>query len=374
MNNKKGFKTILLTLIGGFIGGILVFILFLGFHFLTNDTEKNDAHSTGNVLDQKSEKYNSVNSMIKNTSPSVVGVINMQKADTIEEILKGKSTKEQPSGIGSGVVIKKNKNDAYIVTNNHVVEDATDLKVYLNNDRKVKADLVGTDPLNDIAVLKIKNTDDIKAIDFADSSKVKTGDNVFAMGNPLGLQFSNTVTSGIISASEREITVPTSEGKNKTTVLQTDAAINPGNSGGALVNLNGELVGVNSMKISSVGVEGIGFSIPSNEVKSISEELIKNGEINRSKLGISLINLNDIPEIYLKDLDINQEKGVYVAEVQKKDSKLKEGDVISKINNSKVENSLELREYLYNKTKPGDKVELQIVRNGKKQTITVKTT
>lgn len=335
--------------------------------------QKNDTHSTGNVLDQKSEKYNSVNSMIKNTSPSVVGVINMQKADTIEEILKGKSTKEQPSGIGSGVVIKKSKNDAYIVTNNHVVEDATDLKVYLNNDRKIKADLVGTDPLNDIAVLKIKNTDDIKAIDFADSSKVKTGDNVFAMGNPLGLQFSNTVTSGIISASEREITVPTSEGKNKTTVLQTDAAINRGNSGGALVNLNGELVGVNSMKISSIGVEGIGFSIPSNKVKSISEELIKNGEINRSKLGISLINLNDIPEIYLKDLDINQKKGVYVAEVQKKDSKLKEGDVISKINNSKVENSLELREYLYNKTKSGDKVELQIIRDGKKQTTTLKT-
>ena len=373
MNNKKGFKTILLTLIGGLIGGLLVFILFLGFHFFTNDTKKNDTHSTGNVLDQKSEKYNSVNSMIKNTSPSVVSVINMQKADTIEEILKGKSTKEQPSGIGSGVVIKKSKNDAYIVTNNHVVEDATDLKVYLNNDRKIKADLVGTDPLNDIAVLKIKNTDDIKAIDFADSSKVKTGDNVFAMGNPLGLQFSNTVTSGIISASEREITVPTSEGKNKTTVLQTDAAINPGNSGGALVNLNGELVGVNSMKISSVGVEGIGFSIPSNKVKSISEELIKNGEINRSKLGISLINLNDIPEIYLKDLDINQKKGVYVAEVQRKDSKLKEGDVISKINNSKVENSLELREYLYNKTKPGDKVELQIIRDGKKQTTTLKT-
>ncbi len=141
-----------------------------------------------------------------------------------------------------------NNNSAYIVTNNHVIDGANEIRVQLHNKKRVKAKLVGKDAVTDIAVLKIENTKGIKAIQFAKLSKVQTGDSVFAMGSPLGLQFANSVTSGIISASERTIDAETTGGNTKVSVLQTDAAINPGNSGGALVDINGNLVGINSMK------------------------------------------------------------------------------------------------------------------------------
>ena len=191
---------------------------------------------------------------------------------------------------------------AYIVTNNHVVDGASEIKVQLHNSKQVDAKLIGKDALTDIAVLKIKDTKGIKAIQFANSSKVQTGDSVFAMGNPLGLEFANSVTSGIISASERTIDANTSAGNTKVNVLQTDAAINPGNSGGALVDINGNLVGINSMKIAAAQVEGIGFAIPSNEVRVTIEQLVKHGKIERPSIGIGLINLSDIPENYRKEL------------------------------------------------------------------------
>ncbi|MBJ6300543.1 trypsin-like peptidase domain-containing protein, partial [Staphylococcus aureus] len=197
----------------------------------------------------------------------IVGVINMQKASSVDDLLKGKSSKPSEAGVGSGVIYQINNNSAYIVTNNHVIDGANEIRVQLHNKKQVKAKLVGKDAVTDIAVLKIENTKGIKAIQFANSSKVQTGDSVFAMGNPLGLQFANSVTSGIISASERTIDAETTGGNTKVSVLQTDAAINPGNSGGALVDINGNLVGINSMKIAATQVEGIGFAIPSKKIK-----------------------------------------------------------------------------------------------------------
>ena len=187
------------------------------------------------------------------------------------------------------------------------------LESQLHNKKQVKAKLVGKDAVTDIAVLKIENTKGIKAIQFANSSKVQTGDSVFAMGNPLGLQFANSVTSGIISASERTIDAETTGGNTKVSVLQTDAAINPGNSGGALVDINGNLVGINSMKIAATQVEGIGFAIPSNEVKVTIEQLVKHGKIDRPSIGIGLINLKDIPEEEREQLHTDREDGIYVA-------------------------------------------------------------
>ena len=142
------------------------------------------------------------------------------------------------------------------------------------------------------------------------------------MGNPLGLEFANSVTSGIISANERTIDANTTGGNTKVNVLQTDAAINPGNSGGALVDINGNLVGINSMKIASEQVEGIGFAIPSNEVKATIEQLVKHGKIERPSIGIGLINLQDIPESYRKEMNTDSQSGVYVAKVSH-DSNLK---------------------------------------------------
>ncbi|MDK9867404.1 S1C family serine protease [Staphylococcus equorum] len=370
------FKTIIVALVAGIIGALLV----LGIGKTMESTGLNDNGSSvqeasnssngGNTLDGKSEKYDSVNQMINDVSPAIVGVINMQKAQNLDSLLKGDSSKSEEAGVGSGVIYQKNNGSAYIVTNNHVIDGANEIKVQLHNSKQVDAKLVGKDALTDIAVLKINDTKGTKAIDFANSSKVNTGDSVFAMGNPLGLEFANSVTSGIISASERTIDTKTSAGTNKVNVLQTDAAINPGNSGGALVDINGNLVGINSMKIASEQVEGIGFAIPSNEVKVTIKELVENGEIERPSIGISLLNVSEIPEQYKEELNTKRNDGVYIAKVHA-DNELKEGDIITAIDDKKVKEDADLRSYLYENKKPGDSVEMTIERNGKEQTVEV---
>ncbi|HLR19880.1 MAG TPA: S1C family serine protease [Staphylococcus sp.] len=370
------FKTIIVALVAGIIGALLV----LGIGKIIESTILNDNGSSvqeatnssngGNTLDGKSEKYDSVNQMINDVSPAIVGVINMQKAQNLDSLLKGETSKSKEAGVGSGVIYQKNNGSAYIVTNNHVIEGANEIKVQLHNSKQVDAKLIGKDALTDIAVLKIDETKGTKAIDFANSSKVKTGDSVFAMGNPLGLEFANSVTSGIISASERTIDTKTSAGTNKVNVLQTDAAINPGNSGGALVDINGNLVGINSMKIASEQVEGIGFAIPSNEVKVTIKELVENGEVERPSIGISLLNVSEIPEQYKEQLNTKRKDGVYVAKVHS-DISLKEGDIITAIDGEEVKEDTDLRSYLYEHKKPGDSVEMTIERKGKEEKVEV---
>lgn len=370
------FKTIIVALVAGIIGALIV----LGVGRLMESTvldnggsdvnEASNHNSGGNTLDGKSDKYDSVNQMINDVSPAIVGVINMQKAQNLNDLLKGKSNKSQEAGVGSGVIYQKNNGSAYIVTNNHVIDGASEIKVQLHNSKQVDAKLIGKDALTDMAVLKINDSKGTKAIDFANSSKVKTGDSVFAMGNPLGLEFANSVTSGIISASERTIDTQTSAGFNKVNVLQTDAAINPGNSGGALVDINGNLVGINSMKIASEQVEGIGFAIPSNEVKVTIKELVENGKIERPSIGIGLLNVSEIPEQYKDQLKTSRKDGVYIAKVEGNNG-LKEGDIITQIDDKKVKEDTDVRSYLYANKKPGDTVNLTVERNGKEQNIKV---
>lgn len=370
------FKTMIVALVAGIIGALIV----LGVGRLMESTvldnggsdvnEASNHNSGGNTLDGKSDKYDSVNQMINDVSPAIVGVINMQKAQNLNDLLKGKSNKSQEAGVGSGVIYQKNNGSAYIVTNNHVIDGASEIKVQLHNSKQVDAKLIGKDALTDMAVLKINDSKGTKAIDFANSSKVKTGDSVFAMGNPLGLEFANSVTSGIISASERTIDTQTSAGSNKVNVLQTDAAINPGNSGGALVDINGNLVGINSMKIASEQVEGIGFAIPSNEVKVTIKELVENGKIERPSIGIGLLNVSEIPEQYKDQLKTSRKDGVYIAKVEGNNG-LKEGDIITQIDDKKVKEDTDVRSYLYANKKPGDTVNLTVERNGKEQNIKV---
>ncbi|WP_210125546.1 MULTISPECIES: S1C family serine protease [unclassified Staphylococcus] len=370
------FKTIIVALVAGIIGALIV----LGVGRLMESTvldnggsdvnEASNHNSGGNTLDGKSDKYDSVNQMINDVSPAIVGVINMQKAQNLDDLLKGKSNKSQEAGVGSGVIYQKNNGSAYIVTNNHVIDGASEIKVQLHNSKQVDAKLIGKDALTDMAVLKINDSKGTKAIDFANSSKVKTGNSVFAMGNPLGLEFANSVTSGIISASERTIDTQTSAGSNKVNVLQTDAAINPGNSGGALVDINGNLVGINSMKIASEQVEGIGFAIPSNEVKVTIKELVENGKIERPSIGIGLLNVSEIPEQYKDQLKTSRKDGVYIAKVEGNNG-LKEGDIITQIDDKKVKEDTDVRSYLYANKKPGDTVNLTVERNGKEQNIKV---
>lgn len=374
--NFPWFRTVIVALVAGIIGALIV----LGVGKLMETTVLNDNGSSvneasntgngGNTLDGKSEKYDSVNQMINDVSPAIVGVINMQKAQNLDDLLKGKSSKAQEAGVGSGVIYQKNNGSAYIVTNNHVIDGASEIKVQLHNSKQVDAKLIGKDALTDMAVLKINETKGTKAINFANSSKVKTGDSVFAMGNPLGLEFANSVTSGIISASERTIDTKTSAGSNKVNVLQTDAAINPGNSGGALVDINGNLVGINSMKIANEQVEGIGFAIPSNEVKVTIKELVEKGKIDRPSIGIGLLNVSEIPDEYKDQLKTSRKDGAYVAKVDG-DNGLKEGDIITAIDDKNVKEDTDIRSYLYENKKPGDSVKLTVERKGKQQTVDV---
>lgn len=273
------------------------------------------------------------------------------------------------SGSGSGIIFQKNAENAFIVTNNHVVEGATKLEISLYNGKKTTAKIVGKDALTDLAVLKIdaKNITDIAK--FGDSSVLRPGDQVYAIGNPLGLDLSRTVTSGIVSATNRSIAVTTSAGDWQTNVIQTDAAINPGNSGGALINPEGQVVGISNAKISETGVEGIGFAIPSNDLIPIVNQLIKYGEISRPYLGVGLADLNDVPQMYWQNLPSSVKQGVMITNVDPGSSADKSGfkqkDVIVSMNGTKITSPTDLRKYLYTKVRIGEKVKFGVYRNGK---------
>lgn len=196
---------------------------------------------------------------------------------------------------GSGVIYKKNGNTAYVVTNNHVVSGSSKLEVILSSGKKINAKIVGTDATTDLAVLKINAANVSTVASFGNSNQIEAGQSVLAIGSPLGSDYATSVTEGIISAKKRTVQVQDNSGSTtgNASVIQTDAAINPGNSGGPLINLAGQVIGINSMKLSSdeegTSVEGMGFSIPSNEVVSVINQLVKNGKITRPALGIELV-------------------------------------------------------------------------------------
>ncbi|MBS2772074.1 trypsin-like peptidase domain-containing protein [Anoxybacillus rupiensis] len=308
---------------------------------------------------------------IENVADAVVGVINIQQQ---ADIFSGASA-EQDTGTGSGVIFKKAGDVAYIVTNNHVVEGANKVEVSLPSGERVKATIVGTDPLSDLAVLKINGKNVKKVASFGDSSTLRVGEQVAAIGNPLGLDLSRTVTEGIVSG-KRTISVSTSEGEWELNVIQTDAAINPGNSGGALINSAGQVVGINSLKIAQEGIEGLGFALPSQYVQPVIEQLMEYGKVKRPYLGVNLRDLSEIPaETRFEQLGLpeNETNGVVVTAVLPSSPAAEAGiqakDVIVAINGTKVNNVSELRKYLYTKTKVGEKIQLQILRDGKSKTI-----
>jgi len=331
----------------------------------TVQTDNDSSYSVQKV----SASTKSLADMVESTSKAIVGVVNFQNKRSqfspIEESVE--------VGSGSGVVFKKDGNEAYIVTNNHVIEGAKKIEVSFYNGEKAKAELVGADALTDLAVLKIDGKYADTVLKFGNSDALRAGDQVVAIGNPLGLDFSRTVTQGIVSAVNRTVNVNTSAGEWDLNAIQTDAAINPGNSGGALINSDGELVGINSLKISESGVEGLGFAIPINDANPIINEIIKNGKIERPYMGVSLADLDQIPPQYLRGVPVTVEDGVMVAAVEQNSAAEKAGlevkDLIVSVNKNKVKNSGELRRYLYTKLKAGDKLSLEVYRDGKLKTI-----
>lgn len=310
---------------------------------------------------------------INKVADAVVGVVNIQKqVDFFSD-----QAQDTEAGTGSGVIFKKEGNVAYIVTNNHVIEGANKVEVALPNGKKVKADIVGADALTDLAVLKIPANGVTKVASFGDSSNVQIGEPVAAIGNPLGLDLSRTVTEGIVSG-KRTMPVSTSAGDWEIDVIQTDAAINPGNSGGALINSAGQVIGINSMKIAETGVEGLGFAIPSENVKPIVEQLMKDGKIKRPYLGVQLVDVADLSDDVRTDelkLPSNVTYGAAITSVEPfspaADAGLKSKDVIVAINGQKIDSVSALRKYLYTKTSVGDRIKLTIYRDGFETTVSV---
>ncbi len=274
----------------------------------------------------------------------------------------GGGQQQEQIGTGSGVIISE---DGYIVTNNHVIKDATELEVTLNNKKVYKAKLIGTDSKMDIALLKIDSEDKLPYSTFADSDQVKVGEWVLAVGNPYNLN--STVTAGIVSAKARNL-----DTNGIQSFLQTDAAVNPGNSGGALVNTRGELIGINTMISSPTGsYAGYSFAIPSNITRKIIEDIMEFGNVQRGALGIVG---NEINGQTSKELGIKETQGYYISKVLKNSgaekSGLQKGDVIIKLDNQLITTYPELTGYISTK-RPNDKINVTVIRNGKNQVIPV---
>lgn len=318
--------------------------------------------------------------IVERTSPAVVNIISdikvQQTNSPMDDNPFGQLMPQMPRqqqrpqierGVGSGVIVSA---DGTILTNNHVVEGATKITVEMNNGKSYEAKTLGTDPPSDLAVLKIEG-ESLPFLTLGNSDTVRVGDIVLAIGNPLGI--GQTVTAGIISAKGRRTGL--SDGNSFEDFLQTDAPINRGNSGGALVNLNGELIGINSQILAggaSGGNIGIGFSIPSNMAKTVMEQLVQNGKVRRGMLGINIQNIN---EDLAKGLGLKDAKGVLVSNVRTGGAAdkagLKRGDVITAINGETVEDSNVLRNKVAG-TLPGNDIKVKFVRDGSEQEVTAK--
>ncbi len=270
----------------------------------------------------------------------------------------GGSQERRIQGVGSGVIITE---DGYIVTNNHVIDGASELEVTLNNNKSYKAEVIGTAPESDIALLKIDADEKLKYIPFGDSNVAKIGEWVLAVGNPFNL--TSTVTAGIISAKSRDLDERDSKSQS---FIQTDAAINPGNSGGALVNTKGELIGINTAITSQTGsYVGYAFAVPSNNAKKIIEDILEFGDVQRGILGIRGGTIN--PET-VKEYNISTSQGVYVSSVDKDSGAFKagmlSGDVISEIDGLPIRKMSDLTGYV-NSKRPKDIISVKILRKNK---------
>lgn len=314
---------------------------------------------------------------VERVSDAIVGVVNIQQ--TTVDFFARQPRQDVERGTGSGVIFQKVGDKAHIVTNYHVIEGAQKVEISLANGERVEASLKGYDELTDLAVLEIDAEHVDTVAEFGDSDALRTGEPAIAIGNPLGLDFSRTVTQGIISAKDRSVSVSTSMGEWELNVLQTDAAINPGNSGGALINIKGQVIGINSLKIaqrgsgfgSSIPVEGMGFAIPINDARPVIEDLLKYGQVQRPYLGVQITNLTDIDSYHWKNtlhLPDDVKQGIVITNVQAgspaAEAGLEELDVIVEIDGQEVPNANKLRRHIFVEKSLGDTAELKVFRKG----------
>ncbi len=380
--SKAGY--FLSALAGMIVGALLIWLLLpsVANQLPNGGATNNNALSNNNTDKAITQNVTAVTTditgAVEKVSEAVVGITNIQQSSSNFWM---QQSGPQTVGSGSGVVYKIENNQAFIVTNHHVVEGANQLEVTLADGSKVEAQLVGSDIWTDLAVIAMDAKNVTTVAEFGDSEVLKVGETVIAIGNPLGLEFYGSVTKGIVSGKDRSVPVDlNNDGTSDwtTEVLQTDAAINSGNSGGALVNIAGELIGINSMKIASSTVEGLGFSIPINSAIPIITELERSGEVKRPTMGISLMDLTDVPAYYQQNTLRTPEEvttGVVATEVVRGSAAEKAGlqqyDVIVEMDGAKIENSIDLRKHLYNEKEVGDTLKLKVYRQGKLEELTL---
>lgn len=356
------------------LGGVLTLSAYK-FYFesetLTITTEKDQVQATYFPTSYKNTNAlnaSEVPNFIEAAEETVHAVVHVKNTaivsapTTMEDYFYGRRSQKAQVGTGSGVIIDKN---GYIITNNHVIAGAKELSITTNDNKIYKATLIGTDPKTDIALLKIDADEDLPFITFGDSDTAKIGEWVLAVGNPFNL--TSTVTAGIISAKSRDLT-----GQNYQSFIQTDAAVNPGNSGGALVNVFGELIGINTAISSQTGSYiGYSFAVPSNIARKVVEDIMEFGNVQNGILGVSGISLNGNASA---ELDISLTEGFYVGAVEAKsgadEAGIKKGDVITKIDNVRISKFADLTGYM-NTKRPDDVVQVEILRNNSKQIIAV---
>ncbi|MBP1042682.1 trypsin-like peptidase domain-containing protein [Vagococcus sp. BWB3-3] len=407
---KKQSSGFIKGIAGGVLGGLLTCGVALMLYNpatpkedLTTSNTTNSTANTAQISNIKYDVESDTTKAVEKVEQAVVSVVNLQKQQSTQSMgglggLFGQSEQQpednadsadgsdlEASSEGSGVIYKKDGKKAYIVTNNHVVEGSDGLEVILSDGTKVDATLVGSDVYTDLAVLEI-DSENVKATaEFGDSDAVKLGEPAIAIGSPLGSLYANSVTQGIISGKDRNITSQNDSGQTiQINAIQTDAAINPGNSGGPLVNAAGQVIGINSIKIASatsgVSAEGMGFSIPSNDVVEIINQLEANKKVSRPMLGVKMSDLSAISsEQQEKILKIPTDLtgGVIIREVEPaspaEKAGLKQYDVIVAIDDKEVETGTDLQSVLYKK-KVGDSVKITFYRESDKKTTTVELT
>jgi serine protease Do len=373
--SSRGLSTLQIATISSVISAFVAVLLFSMITGLPASGKAPHAVAALNSkqVDSAADPYERLVQAAAKVRPTVVSIVNYKDDQ------KDKSLEE--SALGSGVIFKKAKGQAFIITNNHVIEGAQELEAVTVNGEMKKAKLIGADKVNDIAILAVDDKNISEVAEMGDSRKLRLGETVLAIGNPLGL--GDTLTSGIVSYTNRVVPVSLNQDGVydwEQEVIQTDAAINEGNSGGALVDLNGKVIGINTMKIADTGVEGLGFAIPVDQVMKTVDELMTHGKIARPYIGIYSMDLNNsyapLEEDQLKELKLPSgvKEGVVVLDAigPAQEAGLRLNDVIVKFNDTPIPTTLEMKKFLYDKVKIGDTVKVTFYRDGKERTTNVK--
>ena len=380
---KKGVKVLIIILIGFLSGALGSFVTLQLYQKQGNQATNNNS---GTVTQTSYKNENSTTQAVNKVKDAVVSIITYSSSSSRQSSVfnadetNSDSDNQQIASEGSGVIYKKDDKDAYLVTNTHVINGASKVDIRLADGTKVPGEIVGSDTFSDIAVVKISSEKVTTIAEFGDSSQLSVGETAIAIGSPLGSEYANTVTQGIISSLNRNVSLKSEDGQAiSTKAIQTDTAINPGNSGGPLVNIQGQVIGITSSKIASNGgtsVEGLGFAIPSNDAQNIIKQLESDGKVTRPALGIQMVNLSNVGASDLRKLNIPSglTSGVVVRSVQNNmpaNGHLQKYDVITKVDDKEITSSTDLQHALYNHA-IGDTIKVTYYRNGKEETTSIK--